>query len=846
MKLSRSSYLALACITCATMMLQVTITRVFSVMMWYHLSLVAVSMTMFGMTVGALYVHYRRDAYRPENAMRACQRHALWFGVSMAVSLIACLNTPFLVRTTVMGMLAMAWWMAVAGMPFVFSGIVVCLALTRFPEKVGRMYAADLGGAAAGCLVVVWLLDQVDAISAILLVASLAAGGAWLFSKADRDGAARASTESDARPPAGRANKATWMAAVVLLLIGLLNAQPALLVRLGISQTPTHWIRLQYTPDRYIGEETWRHEFWNVFSYVTVTEPLDLPQYWGPGRNATWSKDRLHLRVTMDTRASTAMVNFNGDWDAYDWMLDDVVHSVHTLRPDGPALVIGTGAGRDVLASLLPSHGTREVTGVDINPNMIALLTKYEVNFSGGIANLPNVTLLVDEARSWLKRHDNKYALITVPLVDTSAASAAGAYALTENTLYTVEAFELFLDRLADDGVLSVSRWWYAGRIGETHRLVGLAAAALRARGVTHPEDHIIVLRGGDIATLLVSREPFTPADYETVRQEMDKRGFDPLLSPAGAADPLLAAAARDPNWPAGQAFTDVLDLSPPTDDRPYFFHSYRLANLFAARGGGWVDRGFGGDQAGVPFFDRDAMLVLMTLVLWLTLLLAATMLVPLVSGRGTAAGIATGGSRFAALTYFTAIGLGFMFFESAQLQRLNVFLGYPVYALSVVLFTLLLAASLGSWLAGWMWDQLGRRWLPIMLAVVGLALLATGWFSPALIDQQGGATTPIRIALAVAMIAPAGIALGMMFPTGLRLTSRQHENMLAWCWAANGMASTYAAVVSIALAISLGITIVYWAALGCYVVAGLAGWKLRADDRDNMVSAARLSRPRG
>jgi len=827
----RSAFWGLALVTGATMMLQVVLTRIFSVVLWYHMSLVAVSMAMFGMTVGAMIVHYRPDVFTPDRAAAACSRHAMRFALYMVVALLFCLNTPCEVRTTPLGLLWMALWMSVAASPFVFSGICVCVMLTRFPTAVGRLYAFDLAGAAAGCLAVVWLLDYLDAPSAVLATAALAATGAALFAlPLGDDGMPMVTTA----PGAGNASAVSQAESRGMHRPARLRfAVAGLLAVATLVNTAVQPVRIRYTPGNYVGDDVpYRHAWWNVFSYVTVTEPHRGATLWGPGDKTVWDHSREHLFVQMDTRASTAMANFNGDYATAQWLMDDATSVVHNLRSDGPALVIGSGGGRDILTALVPSRGARSVVGVDINPRMIGLLSDVEVEFSGGIGRLPNVDLHVDEARSWLARNDRPFQVITIPLVDTSVAGTAGAFALTENSLYTVEAFRLFLSRLTDDGILSVSRWWYSGRIGETQRLVGLAAAALRASGVEHPEQHLTIVRGGDLATLMVSRRPLTADDGAKLAAACDAHGFEVLLLPpaasGAAAAPDLALlppgvrilhqAARDPDWWKTSSFSSLVDLSPSTDERPFFFHSYRMRNVLF---GGYLagESSVSDANAGVAFFDHNAMLVLATLLTALALLTTAVFAWPLV-GSGLAAA--------PSLAYFGAIGLGFMFFESSQLQRLSIFLGNPVYALTVVLFTLLLSSSLGASIAGRLWERLGAGCLAPVAGAMLVTLLAIGLATPLVTQHFEGSPTLVRIASAALLMAPAGVFMGMFFPIGLRLVEGSGRVPLAWCWGINGMTSTFAAVAAIAVSISFGVSATFWLGAMCYAGAGMIGLTLR------------------
>ena len=789
----------LATVAASTLMLEIVLTRVFSVIMWYHMSLVAVSMAMFGMTLGALVVHRRPEWFRPENVARACSRSALWFGLSTLLSLLTCLNTPFRVNTikglSLNSLYIIVYWISVAALPFVFSGICICAALTRFPRSVGKLYASDLVGAALGCLAIVWLLSMTDALSAIMLVGALTIVGSLAFAL-------------------GNAGRATLVGRTVLAL-GV--------SALALWNNQTHAIRVQYALSTYIGGDTLKHEYWNSFSYVGVSEPIYTRFFHGGGSRAGEApfSESAYLYITMDTRASTPMVHFNGRWEDVAWLMYDGTNLVHNIRSDGPVLVVGTGGGRDVLSALLPTRGQRTVVGVDINPIMIDLLTHTEADFSGHLDKLPHTSLFNDEARSWVARSNQKFQVITIPLVDTSAASAAGAYALTENSLYTVEAFELFWDHLQDDGVISVSRWWNAGRMGEVHRLAGLAAETLRRKGITDTRQHVVMGGGGGLATLLLSKRPFSPAELDALDAAAGKYGFGFGLTPRGG-DPTVIAAVENPAWPAGEKLAKFVDVSPPTDDRPFFFHSYKMSNLFRSDD---IN-----DKAGVAQWDKDAMVILLALVILVTVLAIAVVVVPWVAEQRKVGG-AKRSTQLAAVGYFAAIGVAFMFFEVAQMQRLNLFLGYPIYALTVVLFGLLLSSSLGAYLFGRLArvDEVGiapgliRR---VLTATVTLLLLL-GLATVPITRHFMSSTTPVRIVVAALLVAPAGVFMGMFFPLGLRLCADRELMSLAWYWAVNGMASTCAAVYGIALAISIGFGVTYWGAVLAYIVAGALAVRL-------------------
>ena len=770
----------LGCVTAATLVLQTSLTRLFSVIFLYHFALVAVSSAMFGMAVGAVLVHLLPGVFPRSLSQQRAADCASLMGLTTVLGLLGCLYVPFQLSTNAIGMVGFLAWMLFVVTPFLFSGLTVCLCLTRFPQVVGRIYAFDLAGAALGCLAAAALLNHVGPYNTILLAALMAGLGAVLMSTST----------------AGR--QRTGLMAVVLTLALIGN---------GL----TNHLRIHYVLGRSYAPKDTRYELWNAFSYLFVSGPRDKMILWGPGdrfRPSLYKPE--YMLLLMDTRAATRMIRFDGDYEAASWLNWDVISLAHDLRPKGPVLVIGPGGGRDILAALIAAHGDRSVTGVEINPLTEHVVMDLEKDYNG-LSKIPSVKYVNDEARSWLARDTHQYEVITVPLVDTWASTSAGAFALSENSLYTVEAFRLYLKRLQSNGVLSVSRWWHEGNIGETHRLLMLASEALRQQGVTEPRKNLILALGGDVVNLLASPTPFSPEDEANLIKACEMRGYQILLSPSRCADKRFETFLAHPELATGW-FGDVfLDLSPTTDNRPYFFHSYSLRNL-------WM--GNLKTVTGTTTAERDAMVILSSLVLAVTGVAVGFWAWPMSQ--------ASNGKQRRYLTYFACLGFGFMYFESAQLQRLNLFLGYPVYSITVVLFTLLLSSALGSW---WAEKRLRQDRFPLALVAGVLmgSLVLVNFCTLGALHSLAGATTPVRIVVAGLLMALMGLPLGTMFPYGIHVAEKA-QVPLAWCWALNGAASAAAAVYAIAFSLSYGIEFTYWLSLASYLLAFALIWKPRSD----------------
>ena len=790
----RRTFAGLFATTLATLTYQLLLTRIFSVTMYYHFAFVAISVTMFGMAVGALIVYGRPHVFTPARVNTHLARAALGFALTIVASFLAHLWLPFRPELSVYGVASVVLTYSVLSVPFTFSGIVVALALTRFPRQVSALYAADLGGAALGCVLLGPLLGITDGPTAILATAAVAGLGALLFAESGDSLPVLAST----------------------VTVGLVLAAVANTVA---SRHDAAWLRLVWVKGQYEARPI--VERWNPFSRIRVigdpTQPR-RPSGWGFSTTLPTTLTARELHLDIDSYAGTELTAFNGDPATVQHLKYDVTNVAHYIRPSSKVVVVGTGGGRDVLSALV--FNQRSVTGVEINPSILELVNGRFGDFTGHLDRDPRVRFVNDEARSYLARMRDPVDIIQISLIDTWAATASGAFVLTENSLYTLEAWTNFLNRLTPRGILSVSRWYYADRPGEVYRSAVLAATTLQKRGVQRPGDHFVIVRArptptkdapDGVGTILVSREPFSAADLDALDEVAARLRFEVVQSPRISRDETFAAIA-DGRQMQGLLASYPLDISAPTDDSPFFFHMLRMRDVFNLQR--WRDQG-------IVSFNMKAVGVLGVLLATVTVMTAACILLPLIRTRHT---VELHGAT-PHFVYFGAIGLGFMLVEISQLQRLTIFLGHPAYSLSVVLFSLLVSSGLGSLSTGRIADDgvghATRRRLLITLFV----LVIFGIVTPAVTHRFEGADTPVRILIAVGILLPVGFCLGMAFPLGMRLALQRSPSIAPWLWGINGATSVCASVLAIVIAIGAGISTSFWVGALCYALAwGVTG----------------------
>ena len=797
------TYLGIFLVALATLMLEVLLTRVTSVSAWYHLAFFVISLAMLGMTAGAVAVFLKPDAFADADVPERLAQSALGFALAAPICVAIALAVPLSPSTDFMGFVALLAIGSVLALPFVLGGITLTLALTRANLPASTAYGVDLIGAASGCALVIPVLRQIDAPSAAVLAAAIAALGALAFARA-----------------AGRSGVSALASAILLLGLCALNATAAN-PALRPAWVKGHW------------EDPRLHMFtgWNSYSRVTVnTSATAPPGLWARGRKIPPEvlapiEQRM---IEIDGAAGTLMVKLGSAGVAGHAYLDwDVTSAVHTLRPHGAAAVIGVGGGRDVIEAVRAGHSP--VIGIELNQLIVDLHRTRMADFSG-VARIPGVKLVSDEARSYLARDRRRYDAITMSLIDTWASTGTGAYSLSENGLYTSEAWQVFLSRLAPRGILSVSRWYFVDSPNETTRMVALAMDAIWRIGGTEPYRHIIVLQSDLVATLLLSPTPFAEADIDRAERLAIDKGFNMLLTPRKqAVHPLLQELMRQrsPRELRSWSRDKVFDFSPPTDTRPFFFNMLRPdAWLHDRETVNKLDLTFLGN------LQATQTLIYATLVSLLLTLFAVGL--PM-TRRVRELRALPFADVAAALGYFALIGLGFMFVEMGLLSRLSVFLGHPTLALAVLLGGLILFTGVGSLCSAWI--DVTRVQVALLYPLVPCALaLGAALSVEPLMHAFTGSPTTTRVAVSLALVAIPALGLGLGFPLGLRLTEQMEQRRAArdarprlgpWLWGVNGAFGVCASGLGLGVSMVWGIPTTLMIGALCYLLLPLATWRL-------------------
>jgi len=781
----RAAMAATFLIALATLALEVTLTRLLSVTTWYSLAFFCIATALLGMTAGATRVYLRPDLFTGDALPRSAARACLGFAVATPISLAVLCVLPLGLWVDALSLVLSLTATLFCCLPFYFSGVAVTAALTRYDFAPGRIYAADLIGASLGCLLVLGGLEVLDAPSLILVCGAIGASAALGFARG-----------AGGRTPRG--------------LLVFLAVYAALI---AFNATTSLGLRPMVVKGRVESVDHYHLERWNSFSRVVVypREPR-APLYWGRSPVAPPDRPIPQYVMNIDGEAATSVGRFRQKSDI-DYLLFDVVNLPHHLRPHGTAAVIGVGGGRDVQSALLFGH--ESVLGIEVNPIFVDLHHGEFRDFAG-IGGRDDVRIVADEARSYLARSDEHFSLIQMSLIDTWASTGAGAYALSENALYTVEAWRTILARLEPDGIFTVSRWFDPDDLGETGRLLSLAVATLLDAGVHDPAMHIAMATAGPVSTLMLSRAPLSADDVRTLRRVSRDLHFELVIAPGTTpAVPVLERilGAHSRADLSERIRDEAVNYEPPTDDSPYFFNMLRLGSLFASSG---VSRG-----VGVVVGNQMAISALGALIACLVVLTLLAVVAPLVARGRRIPGEERRPVLWSGALFFSLIGAGFMLTEIGLIQRLSVFLGHPVYALGILLFGIIASTGLGSALS----ERLAlttRPGLVVLPLATALAILAAGLGSRAVVSALVTAPTALKIAVSLLLIVPLGLLLGCFFPTGMRLARPVHGDETAWYWALNGIFGVLCSALAVFFAIFFGIATNFWLSAGCYALCAL------------------------
>ena len=748
----------------SALLLELGLTRLFSVVLFYHFAFLAISVALLGLGAGGVFAYLRKRVLSRFDTRRLATGLCLTNSIVVLAVLEIVLRTPVSLAVTRRNLWHLTELYLVSAVPFFLTGLLFSIVFARETHRIPRLYGADLCGGALACLAVVPLLNWLGGPNAILVSALTLCLAAIFWAATDRS----------------RRVAIIFAVAIATLIAANFSGRLIDVVYAkGMFRDPA-WVEFAR---------------WNALSRVEVDRQ---------GQAKT---------VVIDADASTYIMNADlSHWQGTVWehnLMSAPPALANVLRPHGDYAIIGPGGGVDVLRAV--ANGSTSVTGIEINPIIATTIMRDRyADYSQHLYQRPDVHIHVTDGRSFVRSTSQRFDIVQMTLVDTWASTAAGAFALSENNLYTVEAFREYFEHLKPDGMIAITRWEFR-HPREALRVVAVAIEALHRLGVADPSHNFIVASQGALdedgipVVVLAKKTAFTADEEQAVENHLQRYSelealylpSHPEQNPFGQ---LLAS-----NDPYSFARSYAYNVAPVTDNAPFFFFTLKANQILSEKG----------LREGIDWKVNLGVLVLLLVLAISVVAVLVFLILPLALKRGGTL------HRTLPLLYFIAVGLGYILVEIAFIQRFVLFLGHPTYALTVVIFLLLLSSGAGSLFSRVWLPRVEMGWLPLILILA--TLLTYLFFLPGRLTALVGFGFGYRLLVSGILLAPLGFIMGMPFPTGLRAiaagSESAHDNAIEWAWALNAAASVLGSVLAMVIAIQFGLTVT----LACGLLAYLA-----------------------
>ena len=774
--------LAIALLAGSMLMYEVLLTRICSLRLYYHFGFLVVSNCLLGVGASAAVIAVLQDRLK-EQAHAWIWRATAGYFLVLPLVYAGMLAFPIpaeLRLTEVRDMGVFTAFNFLAALPFFFSGGAIGLILTFESKNVNRLYALDLLGAGLGCVVLPFALREFGAGGSITVVWLLALGAAVTLA------------------PSG-SRRAVQVGGACVALAGLVLV-PSLDQMFPVPGKSFLALTEEVSVDT-AGAE--RYSRWSTNSRVDVVETDFRGLFLAGAKRMHWKTPPQKL-ILQDGWAGTFVYDFSNHPENLNVLRDSMYSSALRLKDSPRVFIIGTGGGPDLWAAKL--RNPEQVLAVELNQSIIDVHTELVPGYSRGLLEDPAIGMVQGEGRAMLMASDRDWDVIQLSGIDTFTALRSGAYVMAENYLYTLEAMDTMIEHLAPGGILQIVR---LAADAESLRLVTTIVEAMDRKGIEGVENALIVLRTPTLsAASMVKPDGFTADEARSTVDFAQRIGLDVVYAPGYRTGTLIEEFMTS----ADRArFIDefAYDVTPTTDDQPYFFNFFKWSRVF-------VDDATSDPSSlvgGSPSFILTQLAISST---------AATILIlvpVIVFARRSERSPAFG--RF--LAYFSALGVGFIFIEVALMQQLTLYLEEPLYSITVTLFSILIFSGIGSMVSARWFETAGAPVMRLPIAI-GAGAVVVGLLAQWMTASFSSLPISVKIVSAVLMLAPLSICLGVPFAYGVRLLDRIGQSeLIPWAWGVNGLLTVVGSVLTAFVSMNIGFFGVLVVAAAVYLLGFLA-----------------------
>lgn len=772
---------AIGIISVSIIAYQIALMRILSISQFHHFAYMIISVALLGFGCSGTFL----SAFR-KKALQFSDEITFLSAVFCSISMIAGLYVfnhidinPFLILWNITEGLPLLVFYLLIFIPFFFGAVVICLAFMKYSENINIIYFSNLIGSAIGGIIVLGLffIFEPKEIPGMLALLPLLAGAVVYLRK---------------------------KYSFVLILFNVLFIAFNFVYNngLNISEYKSLSKTLLLPDTKIISEKV------SPLGKLTVVSSPALR--YSPG---------LSLSFTGDIPTQLGLFS-DGEWvgaiscktnDEIDYLNYTTSAIPYLLKQNSEVLVIGSGTGSELQLAL--QNNAAEITGIELNPQVIDLLQR-----NSPILNNENINIIIGEGRGVLSQLENKYDIITIPILEGFASSAAGMYSLHENYLFTVESFEAIIERLKDDGIFAVTSWINTPP-RHSLKLFATLVQALENNGINQPENKIAAIRSWGTVTIFVKKDKINSDDVLKIKLFCEEKYFDACYYPGISEDESNIYNVSEPDvyfqsaqkilFSNGKQFyTDyAFNIEPPTDDKPYFSHFLKLTNLV------YLIETLGKES--VTLYEYGYVILIITLV-QIVVLAILLILVPAIFLKKEAIQINV---KLKTLLYFSGLGIGYMFVEIVLIQKYILFLSHPIYSVSVVIASLLFFSGIGSYFSAKLSKLSGSSLIIIINLIIALSLI---FFTalPTIFSSLIHLNITLKYIISFLLIAPIAFCMGMPFPIGIKKLAVNYSSLIPWAWSINGFLSVISAVLVPIIAMESGFKVVIIFAVLGYIIS--------------------------
>lgn len=800
-----SLYIGIFFFSTSVLLFELSLMRVFSILQWNYLAFMIISIAFLGYGASGTFLSVFSSILKRaegKNLYKYLLSFSLLFSLGSLLSIFVISKVPFdlyrVITDRYQLLYLVIYYLAIA-IPFFFAGICISLAISKLPEKVNKIYFCDLSGAAIGCISFLVLANYISLSHLLIIPPLLSFLASFLFSLKLHD-------------------KRTIIYVVGIFVFIILFSGAENFYSFPVNPYKSLFTLLRYPDSRIINRQE------NSFARLELVESEGVR--YAPGLSLNFPGEiPEQLGLVTDGDGLSAITKLEGENDLEGLKkieFSDYISSAlgfHLIDDKRKVLIIGPGGGLDILGGIY--NEAEETWGIEMNPDIKILLQGNYADYSGNIYNREGIKILTGEGRSVLKGLEQKFDLIQISLIGSSNTASGGFYSISENYLYTVEAFMDFWQHLSDGGKLSITRWLkFPPR--EIVRLCSISLEALSRMGIEKPENHLAIIRSWGTSTLILSKKEIGEEEIWAIKDFCDERNFDTVYFPG------IKEEEANTNHILEQSYyfqeidqlvnsfkenklkdfydTYFFNVSAVTDNQPYFFYTLKWRNIPK------IIKSTGNWQA---------------LIEWGNLIIFATFLqgiifsiififLPLILKRLP---VSKRKIKIPFLLYFASLGLGYMLLEISFIQKFILYLTNPAYSTSIIIFSFLFFSGLGSFYSRRIEKNYVNALKIIIFTLCGL-LIIYQFILPYVFNTTLQFSLLVRILITLGLIFPLGFLMGMPFPLGIRLVNsiEQGKELIPWLWATNSFCSIIASVSAVIIAIFFGFKVVAILAASIYL----------------------------